>query len=318
MRPGSRNTVATPRGSSMRNTRTAAAQTAFGTQLRQLPGDSPAVAFNVWRSRCIPGLEIVQTNVHEHSYPPHLHDSVEILWVRSGCGRLFCQGRQIDILTGEAVVVPANEVHSGGATRPDLEYVAIHLPSLLLQQVFEEDGLETELHPRPLVSLSQEKASSLLPILVRTLCADLPQNQLNFILRPILSQILEAPTVAERRSLRARTERHPAVSKAQSIIRAGCADGVHISHLARRVDLDTRYLISLFKLATGLTPHQFQISLRVELARLLIEQSLPLCDVAMRAGFADQSHLNRHFRRQYGLTPGAFRESVFIRSSIEV
>jgi transcriptional regulator GlxA family with amidase domain len=79
-----------------------------------------------------------------------------------------------------------------------------------------------------------------------------------------------------------------------------------------------RYLISLFRLATGTTPHQFQIAMRVELARDLLEQHLPLCEVAARAGFADQSHLNRHFRRHYGFTPGEFRESVIRRSSIVV
>jgi transcriptional regulator GlxA family with amidase domain len=102
----------------------------------------------------------------------------------------------------------------------------------------------------------------------------------------------------------------------QSIIRDQCADRMHISELAQQVALDMRYLISLFKLATGVTPHQFQIAMRVELARALLQQHLPLCEVAARAGFADQSHLNRHFRRQYGFTPGEFRESVVTRPSI--
>jgi hypothetical protein len=77
-------------------------------------------------------------------------------------------------------------------------------------------------------------------------------------------------------------------------------------------------LISLFKLSTGTTPHQFQIAMRVELARALLEEQLPLCEVAARAGFADQSHLNRHFRRRYGFTPGVFREAVVMRPSIVV
>jgi transcriptional regulator GlxA family with amidase domain len=91
---------------------------------------------------------------------------------------------------------------------------------------------------------------------------------------------------------------------------------MHVGDLARRVDLDMRYLISLFKLATGVTPHQFQIAMRVELARSLLQEHLPLTEVAARAGFADQSHLNRHFLRKYGFTPGAFRESVVMRPGI--
>ena len=153
-----------------------------------------------------------------------------------------------------------------------------------------------------------------MPILIRTLCADLTADRLIYILRPILCQMFGVPL--EGSGLVDRSDVHPAVSKAQSMIRDQCADRMHVSQLARSVDLDMRYLISLFKLATGVTPHQFQIAMRVELARVLLEQHLPLCEVAARAGFADQSHLNRHFRRQYGFTPGAFRESVVVSPNL--
>jgi transcriptional regulator GlxA family with amidase domain len=169
----------------------------------------------------------------------------------------------------------------------------------------------------PVKVISSEKASSLLPIMVRTLCADLPLDRLQYILTPILCQLLDVD-MSDSDLLIERDVLHPAVSKAQAIIREQCADRVDISDLASSVDLDMRYLISLFRLATGTTPHQFQIAMRVEMARALLEQHLPLCEVAARSGFADQSHLNRHFRRRYGLTPGVFREAVVMHSSIVV
>lgn len=287
---------------------------AVGREAGARPADPRAVMFNIWRSASISGLEIIHTNIHEHSYPRHMHDSLEIIWIRSGQGRLDCRSRTWEVLTGEALVIPPNEVHSGSGCQSNLEFMAIHLPRLLLQQVFPSSPVASARAAMvvPLKVLGQEKASSLLPILVRTLCLDLPVDQLKFVLQPILAQILDAPECDSGQILE-HVAMHPAVSKAQAIIRDQCADRVHISHLARDVDLDMRYLISLFKLATGMTPHQFQIALRVELARWLIEQlDLPLCEVAARAGFADQSHLNRHFRRRYGFTPGAFRQSVVV------
>ncbi len=290
---------------------------ADGADAGASPGDTNAVEFKVWRSERVPGLEIIHTNSHEHDYPPHLHDTLEIIWVRAGHGRLTCQGGTFEIRAGEAAIIPPNEIHSGGGSRSNLEYVAIQLPRALLRQVSRDFRflVDSAGNPVPVKVLSGEKATSLLPIMVRTLCADLPVDRLLYILLPILCQVLDAPSpdcgpIPERCSL------HPAVSMAQSIIRDQCADRVHISQLAMRVELDMRYLISLFKLATGTTPHQFQIALRVELARSLLQQHLPLCEVAARAGFADQSHLNRHFRRQYGFTPGAFRESVVMRPNI--
>jgi AraC-like DNA-binding protein len=282
-----------------------------------MPRDASGVEFKIWRSDHIPGLEVIHSNSHEHSYPPHLHDCLEIIWIRSGKGKLICQNRCFEIPAGEAAIIPPNEIHSGGGSGSHLGYVAIHLPRALVEQVFSDfrfvvDGAG---NPTPVKVLSREKAASLLPITISTVCADLSADRLLCILRPILCQLFDVP-LPDPGSVLDRSLQHPAVSKAQSIIRDQCADRMHVSHLARRVDLDMRYLISLFKLATGVTPHQFQIAMRVELARALLEQQLPLCEVAARAGFADQSHLNRHFRRQYGFTPGAYRESVVVSSSI--
>ena len=282
-------------------------------------GEAAPVEFRVWLSGHIPGLEVIHTNSHAHSYPAHMHDAMEIIWIRAGEGRLTCQQRLFDIRAGEAGVVRPNEIHSGGGHGATIEYVAIHLPRAL----FEHGGrhfqvlLDEHGRPVPIKVVSREKASSLLPIMVRTLCADLPLDQLLYILTPILSQLLDVES-PESDFMMDPDVLHPAVSKAQAIIRDQCADRVDISDLASSVDLDMRYLISLFKLSTGTTPHQFQIAMRVEMARVLLEQKLPLCEVAARAGFADQSHLNRHFRRRYGFTPGVFREAVIARPSIVV
>ena len=281
--------------------------------------DDLSVEFRIWRSEHIPGVEVIHTNSHAHAYPAHLHDTLEIIWIRAGEAKLYCQHEAFEIHPGEAGVIRPNELHSGGGCGLKIEYVAIHLPRVVLEPggrhfhaLVDRNG-----RPVPLKVVTADKASSLLPIMVRALCADLPLDRLQYILTPILCQLLDIAT-PDADLLIEPDVLHPAVSKAQAIIRKQCADRVDISDLASSVDLDMRYLISLFRLATGTTPHQFQIAMRVELARGLLEQHLPLCEVAARAGFADQSHLNRHFRRRYGLTPGAFREAVVTRPSIVV
>ena len=49
--------------------------------------------------------------------------------------------------------------------------------------------------------------------------------------------------------------------------------------------------------------------LRLEQARrsLARDPDCTLADAALQAGFADQSHFTRHFRRLFGVTPGAYR-----------
>jgi AraC-like DNA-binding protein len=49
---------------------------------------------------------------------------------------------------------------------------------------------------------------------------------------------------------------------------------------------------------------------RLALARAAIERGLPLAEAAVRAGFADQSHMTRQFKRTYGLTPARWTALV--------
>jgi AraC-like DNA-binding protein len=62
-----------------------------------------------------------------------------------------------------------------------------------------------------------------------------------------------------------------------------------------------------FTQAYGLAPSEYQRQLRVRAARRLLSAGLPPSHVAAEAGFADQAHLTRWFRRYYGVTPGAYR-----------
>ncbi|WP_259062054.1 helix-turn-helix transcriptional regulator [Microbacterium sp. AK031] len=72
--------------------------------------------------------------------------------------------------------------------------------------------------------------------------------------------------------------------------------GVHPSHLTRA-----------FTRAYGMPPHRYLISRRVGHARRLLVDGWRVTDAAASAGFHDQAHLTRHFRRILGTTPARFR-----------
>ncbi len=79
---------------------------------------------------------------------------------------------------------------------------------------------------------------------------------------------------------------------------------VSLSDLATLVQMSPFHFARLFKESTGLPPHQFVIRCRVERAKeLLLHSPLGIADIAAEVGFANQSHLTRHFKRIVGLTP---------------
>src|SRR5215472_2610091 len=65
-----------------------------------------------------------------------------------------------------------------------------------------------------------------------------------------------------------------------------------------------------FSRAYGLAPSDYQRQLRIRSARQLLSDGVSPARAATEAGFADQAHLNRWFRRYYGVTPGAYQAAV--------
>ena len=85
---------------------------------------------------------------------------------------------------------------------------------------------------------------------------------------------------------------------------------VGLDELAAAAGIGKFRLIRLFRERTGLPPHALQIAHRLRAARRLLEAGETIAATAAATGFADQSHLHRHFQRSLGLTPGEYRRRL--------
>jgi AraC-like DNA-binding protein len=84
---------------------------------------------------------------------------------------------------------------------------------------------------------------------------------------------------------------------------------IDLDTLAQRAGLSRFQALRAFKRRYGLPPHAYQICLRISQARQMLVDGAPAVDVAAHCGFADQSHLNRHFKRLLGVTPMQYARS---------
>ena len=76
--------------------------------------------------------------------------------------------------------------------------------------------------------------------------------------------------------------------------------------LANEIGLSPAHFTRVFKETMGMAPHRFLLTLRLQHARRMLDgPDASVSDVAHRTGFADQAHLTRLFKREFGLTPGA-------------
>lgn len=88
-------------------------------------------------------------------------------------------------------------------------------------------------------------------------------------------------------------------------------DEIMLVDLADTAGWSVRHFSRVFRQSTGQTPHNFIVRRRIDRAKdLLKARSLPLAEIALTCGFADQSHFTTAFRKVTGLTPLRWRNDL--------
>ena len=106
--------------------------------------------------------------------------------------------------------------------------------------------------------------------------------------------------------------REPAwLGRVEALLRDSFREALALDRLAAEAGVHPVHLTRSFRRFRGCTPGEYQQKLRVgRVCEGLANPDLPLAEVALEAGFADQSHCTRVFHRLVGLTPGAFRATL--------
>ncbi|WP_433615198.1 AraC family transcriptional regulator [Dactylosporangium sp. CA-139114] len=250
-----------------------------------------------WRPR-VPGVaEVFHAHFVDHAYPPHVHDVWTLLIVDAGAIRFDLDRHRRGAAGSSVTLLPPLVAHDGRAATHDgfrkrVVYLdASVLPPGLAGAAVDASGLRDaalrlrihQLHEALGRPGEELEAESRLALIRSRLLTHLDRGHREDPARPRrlaegLRELLE-DRLAEGISLR----------------EAGLLLGSHPGHLVRT-----------FTATFGLAPHRYLVSRRIELARRLLLAGRKPAEVAAEAGFHDQAHLHRHFRRHVGVTPGVF------------
>jgi len=97
------------------------------------------------------------------------------------------------------------------------------------------------------------------------------------------------------------------LARAAAFIRDECTRPLKLEEICATVQLSPSYLIRAFKQRYSMTPHAWLMDCRLQAARACLRQGGDIAEAAQLAGFADQAHLQRLFKRQLAATPGHYR-----------
>jgi AraC family transcriptional regulator len=101
----------------------------------------------------------------------------------------------------------------------------------------------------------------------------------------------------------------PRLQRAVNLIESDFSKDISLEDLASAAAMSPFHFSRSFKRATGLPPHQYLASRRVEAAKALLKTTtLPIIEIGFRVGYQDVSHFTQLFKRFTGVTPGEFRK----------
>jgi len=202
---------------------------------------------------------------------------------------------------GHVFVLHPDEVHDGRAgTSAGLRYKALYIEPRLIQ-----DALGEGASPLPLVREAVSRngllAAAIMPALenLDLPIEDLQRDQIALELAHALAAVDASVT---RKAFSVHHRR--AVNSAREYLDGHFRTAVTSLELEAATGM-TRYAIARhFRACLGTSPYRYLLIRRLDRVRARIRDGVPLVDAALQSGFADQSHMTRHFRKTYGLSPG--------------
>ncbi len=114
-----------------------------------------------------------------------------------------------------------------------------------------------------------------------------------------------------RRCLTASARASGPIDRALAVMRARHAEQLTVTELAQAAGLGVSRFHELFRRETGRTPAEMLAHIRLDRAEeLLGRTTLPIAEIALLAGYSEQSALTRSLRKRRGTTPRAFRRAI--------
>jgi AraC-like DNA-binding protein len=258
-------------------------------------------------------VEVMRTWFRTQTFPRHSHPYFTIGVMSRGAGTLWFGGTTRTLRPGDVVVMTPAEVHTGGLAGENdvLSYTALHVPPELLASCAESHGLP--------VRAAEGFASFI--VRDRRIAAELRRvdraldggRDMAAAESAIVAAIdlLVSRRASEGERAPARRDPPAFVALARTVIDDCYADGKRTSlqSLSGVAGVSPFHLVREVTRAVGLSPHRYLIQTRVRRAGELLARGVPVSDVALTVGFADQSHLTTQFRRYVGITPASYQKT---------
>jgi len=263
----------------------------------------------MWRAEDLGGLELFGATLSEFAFRPHAHEEFFIAVTEAGLATPVYRGDRHVIGPGDLIVLNPEEAHAGGPpAEGSWTYRALYPSQDLMGQIAAEFAPGQPAMPRFGGDVIRDREVTARLRRVHRLCES-PARASRLQRESCLTEALVL--LAGRHAAPPQAPRPPgreprAVRLSREYLQAHALQNVTLPELARCAGLSAFHLCRVFRESVGMPPHAYQTQVRVRRAKSLLRARVPIAEVAAAAGFYDQAHLTRHFKRIVGLTPGRY------------
>ena len=274
-----------------------------------MPRIDPHNSAQYWWDRHLSGLSLLHADFTTHEYPPHTHEALVVAITEQGGSVVKSRGQVEQATPATLFVFNPAEPHAGWmGWSARWQFRSMYLTRAALDRLAEGLGIEE----MPYFTRNTFSDRDLIDAFLEMHCA-LEEGRDVFRERELLvgtfGRLFQRHGSGRDRIKLPPTDRL-LLARVTERMRAEYARNLRLEDLAADVGRTTFQLIGLFKRAVGLTPHAYLTQIRLNMACRHLRHAPVLADVATAVGFYDQSALNKHFKRCYGITPLQFAQAA--------
>lgn len=242
---------------------------------------------------------------HQHvDFPAHVHDDIELVYVRRGSGSAYCDGRKYTLAPGTFFLVFPNQIHHYADDIAGEYIVLIVKPDRLLRysEVFPEGQPESAIWNA--VKEPEDGTVTLLEQALREFLQDGDSGTMDDYLTLIFGKLLR-----HYRIVRSPVSRDCVLNILQYCSRH-YREPLSINILAEQLHISRSHISHIFSSRLNISFCDYINSLRLSAALPLLESgNRTVTEVSDLAGFPTIRTFNRVFRRKYGMSPLQYRKS---------
>jgi AraC-like DNA-binding protein len=256
------------------------------------------------------GVSCLSARYLNHSFAPHAHDTFVIGVLDSGATTVRCESEAVTVGVGELLVINPGAVHSATSACADgWVYRAVY-PSLSLVESVLADADDGRAGYFERTRLDEPALAAVVRQLVARLTVERSALGQEETIVELIHRVWHRARPAATPPALMERGRH-GVARAKAMVDDRTYDSPaqtppSLGALAGEAGMSRFHFIRAFAREYGRTPYAYVMERRVHEARRLLDSGARIVDAALACGFADQSHLTRHFKRIVGVTPGEY------------